>query len=221
MKDLIYNLKDEERIQLMENLVNKYTSSKSENSRKTKWKDKEFVEKVIKQHIKYLTVTRNEGITTKESLITEKDAFRYMDLYDTKKRPNFERLQELLNELDREKTIGKENANKILKGFGKIVENKKEKVLLQIKIINKFDYMDRMIEVPKKFILSPEYLYARLAYYQEKNGNISNIPASEVLGDKDKYEDGNRKQITQQRKAELISLYSLPDFDDENDKGER
>jgi len=81
--------------------------------------------------------------------------------------------------------------------------------------------MERMIENPSKFTLSPEYLYARLAYYQDMEGDITSIPASEVLGDKDKYEDGNRKQITQQRKAELLRLYSLPNFDDENDKGER
>lgn len=221
MKDIVYNLSDEERIRFKEYLIDKYTSSKSQNPRKTKWKDEEFVENVIKQHIKYLTVTRNDGITQKESLITEKDAFRYMDLYDTRKRPNFQTLQEILNLLDNVETIGRESANKILKNFGKIVENGKEKLLLQIKIINKFNYMDRMIENPSKFILSPEYLYARLAYYQDMNGDIRNIPASEVLGDKDKYTEGNKKQITGIRKLELLREYSLSDFDDNDNKGER
>lgn len=209
----IYNLNAQQREEELQKILTKYMASQSENTRKTKWKNEEFVRNVIKKHIKYLTIERNKGIEDEKAIINEGDAYRYLNLYNTKSRPNIEKLTTVLNFLDEANHIGKENANKILKGFGKIVQSDLEKLALKIRIVNAFDYMERMIENPSKFTISPEYLYARLAYYQDKNGNISNIPASKVLSDKDEYSEFDKKKINPKRKEQLISLYSLSTFE--------
>lgn len=220
---VVYNLSEEERDRMIDAIIDKYTAPLSETPRKTKWKDRDFVRDVIKRHIKYLTVDRNKGIKDKSSIITEIDAIKYLNLFNNRKRPNLDRLMEVCQLLDEEQSIGNENTNTIIKEFGNISETDKEKLLLKIAIINKFNYMPMMIENPRKFSLSPEYLYARLSYYSKINGNISKLPASRVLSDKDEYTDGNKKKITDKRKSQLLSQYKLEqmDNDESSNKGGR
>lgn len=220
---VVYNLSEEKREKIIDAIIDKYTAPLSEVSRKTKWKDRDFVRDVIKRHIKYLTVDRNRNIEDESYIITEIDAIKYLNLFNNRKRPNLDRLMEVCEILDKEESIGKENTNTIIKEFGNISETDRDKLLLKIRIIKRFGYMPKMIENPRKFSLSPEYLYARLSYYSRINGDISTLPASRVLSDKDEYTDGNKKKITDRRKRELLSQYRLEqiDNDESSNKGGR
>lgn len=222
MKEIVYNLSEEERENLIEGIIDKYTATSSEVSRNTKWKDRNFVRDIIKRHIKYLTINRNKGIKDETCIITEIDALKYLNLFNNRKRPNLNRLMQIAQILDEEESIGRENANTIIKEFGNISETDREKLLLKIKIIKKFNYMPNMIENPRKFSLSPEYLYARLCYYRRIHGDISELPASRVLSDKDEYTEGNKKKITDERKNQLLSTYKLEQMEDcSSNKGGR
>lgn len=215
-KKIIYNLTEVEREKYIRTIVEKLSvnSKKKENekSRNTKWKDKEFVKKVILEYVKYLTVNRNKDNTSAKAIITEKQAFEHLEkTFNFRSKPNLEKTKRILELLD--KNIDSDSANIILMKFGKIVDESEEKLQNKLDILKEFDYLEAAIDIPRKLAISPDYLYARLNYFtqmlkkQNPSAELKELKVSEVLSDKDPFTEGNKKRITMSRKVMIIEKY--------------
>lgn len=214
--DKIYNLTEDQRENYIEKIIKKISinpkKEASAKSRNTKWKDKEFVRKVILEYVKFLTVHRNKDNTSNEAIITEKRAFEHIEkTFDFRSKPNLEKTKRILTVLDNK--LEPDSANIILMQFGKIVDESESKLEEKLEILKEFDYIEKIINSPKKLAISPEYLYARLNYFSQivklqiKDASLKDLDINDVLSDKDPYTDGNRKRITPGRKEEIIKIY--------------
>ena len=73
-KKEIFNMTSEARNQAIEEIIDKVSIDKKNTgkSRKTKWKDRDFVREVILDYIKLLTIERN--LNREDAVITETEA---------------------------------------------------------------------------------------------------------------------------------------------------
>ena len=212
----IYTLTEAERELYIERITEKLSvnpkKEENEKTRNTKWKDKEFVRKVILEYVKYLTVNRNADSTSKKAIITDRQAFNHIEkTFNFRSKPNLEKTKRILSILD--KNIDSDSANIILMKFGKIVNESEEKLEDKLDILKEFDYLEPVIGMPRKFAISPEYLYARLNYFtqmirkEKPDAKLKSLAVSEVLSDKDPYTEGNKKKISTSRKILILEKY--------------
>lgn len=212
----IYNLTEEEREDNIKIIVDKLRNNPKKNigekTRITRWKDEEFARKSILEYVKYLTVNRNNDNTSFDAVITEGQAFKHIEeTFRFRNKPNLEKTKIIMNVIDN--FLGKDNSNIVLKKFGRIVYEREDKMLERMEALQEFDYLNKIVEVPRKLVISPEYFYARLNYFsqmlkkQDENKALKDLSPNKIFSDKDPYTEGNRDQITEKRKEQIIKMY--------------
>ena len=212
----IYNLTEEQREENIKKIANKLSNNPKkkigEKTRITKWKDEEFVRKAILEYVKYLTVNRNDDNTSFDAVITEEQAFKHIEeTFRFRNKPNLEKTKNIMKIMD--EFLGKDSSNIILKKFGRVVYESEDKMIERLEALKEFDYLDKIKEVPRKLVISPEYFYARLNYFskmlekQDDNKKLKDLSPNKIFSDKDPFTEGNREHITEKRKAQIIKMY--------------
>ena len=215
-KKFIYNLTEEEREENIKKIANKLSNNPKkkigEKTRITRWKDEEFVRKAILEYVKYLTVNRNDDNTSFDAVITEEQAFKHIEeTFRFRNKPNLKKTKNIMKIID--EFLGKDSSNIILKKFGRVVYESENKMIERLEALKEFDYLSRIIEVPRKLVISPEYFYARLNYFskmlekQDDNKKLKDLSPNKIFSDKDPFTEGNREHITEKRKAQIIKMY--------------
>ena len=212
----VYNLTEEERKIRTQKLMDKLMNSGLDNTkRNTKWKNKEFVRTVIQEYLHFLLVERNKKLSNLEGrgVITEKEAFEHLEkTYNFRNKPNVDKTRDIMGKLDEDFSVA--DANYILKSHGKICNDSMENLEAKLKAISDYNYQEAIANTPQKLRASATWIKARLAYYTEmirigkETRNLSQIPASELLSDKDKFSEGNGKHISEARKATIKAQYN-------------
>ena len=215
-KKIIYNLTEEEREENIKRIVDKLSNNRKKEpgtiTRTTKWKDEAFVRKIILEYVKYLTVNRNEDETIFDAIITEGQAFKHLEeTFRFRNKPNLEKTKSIMDVMDN--FLGKDNSNIVLKKCGRVVFESKDKMIERMEMLKEFDYLEKIVEVPRKLVISPDYFYARLNYFsqmlkQQNEGKVlKSLSPNKVFSDKDPFTEGNRVQITDKRKAKILEMY--------------
>ena len=211
----IYNLTEEQRKERIEALMDKLMNSGIDNvKRNTKWKNREFVFKTIQDYLHFLLVERNQKASEADErgMITEKEAFEHLErTYSYRNKPNIEKARKTMETLDT--CFSAEDSNYILKRHGKICDDALENLADKLAVIQEYGYGQAIVESPQKLRGSAGWIRARLHYYTEmiaigkEKRILTSIPASELLSDKDKFLEGNKKKISIKRKEEIKEQY--------------
>lgn len=208
----IYNLTDEEREARMNALINKLMNSGLDNKkRNTKWKNRDFVHKVVQEYLHFLLVDRNKKLPelTTQGAITEEEAFSHMEkTYNFRNKPSLGKTKSIMETLDT--CFTPQNSNYILKVHGKICDDSIENLTDKLSVITQYNYENAIVKSPQKLRASAVWIRARLAYYSDmialgrEKRRIEDIPASEMLSNTDKFTKNERKMYFRQKKTRNI-----------------
>ncbi len=195
-KSIIFNLTPEKRNEIIEKIIDKVSINQNNFNtyRQTKWKDREFVRSIILDYLKLLTVDRNVDIEEMQGIITEEEALDIIyKNYNFRNKPNPEKTSKIFEKLDEYMSLT--DANILFKGFPKISTMSIEELEDKLKILIKYGYLKKMIENPKKMMVSTDSIELQFKYYNNmiKNGiekrKLQEIPAFEIFSDRNRVEE--------------------------------
>jgi len=216
-KGIILDVDMEKAKEQMSISAEKMRDSGAESKRKTKYKEEGYIEGRIEAYVIYLIEKRNESIIDENALIRLSVVLKQLGKYNFKKKiPTMQRVIRIFEVLDNTQNIGTTNANLIFISFPNILDENAENLSRKLEIVNQFNYMNQILQNPRKLMASIEWLYARLRYYSDmisqgkEKRPLQDIPASEILGDKDKFTTGEKNRMSQERKMKLLEQYQLP-----------
>lgn len=204
----IFNLTPEEKSKIIEKIIDKVSinTNSSKKTRKTKWKDREFVSKVILDYVRILIVDRNLDITMPDAIITENEAFHILYTnFNFRNKPNPQKAIDVFKVLD--KYMTREQANQIFKNFPKVTTMSLEELERKLDISSQYGYLNNVISDPKKLIGSSSWLSAKLAY--RTNTVQKEIQTVKSLSDIKNAEEIKKKNFKEEIKVEVISPKSI------------
>lgn len=211
----IFNISMEEFDARIEKIVAKVSTDGNVGVRKTKWKDKDFVKGILTEYIEYMTIERNSFIEDEESMFKVSDALDHLEKnFNFKNKPSVKKLKDNFKILDN--NTSRDNANQIVKGFGKILCDSETTLTKKMKILNHFDFVPSVIKDPKRLISSPERIYSHLSYFNDmvsegkEERALNDIPISTIFGDKDPYNINSGNIMERIDEEGLASRYQIP-----------
>lgn len=191
----IFNLTPEEREEMIQRIITRVSVDHNNikgKPRKTKWKDEKFVRGVILEYIKFLTTGRNADVNSEEGIIKENEAFSIIySNFNFRNKPNPQKARDTFEVL--EEFLSPMEANQIFKGFPKIVTTSLDELRKKLVLLQEYEYLQNICLDPKKLTGSYNWLLERLIQYTnmfeegKETRLIGEIPASELLSDKDKF----------------------------------
>ena len=185
-KKEIFNMTSEARNQVIEEIIDKVSIDKKNTgkSRKTKWKDRDFVREVILDYIKLLTIERN--LNREDTVIAETEALHMLfTTFNFRNKPDTKKARDTFEILDKYMTM--EQSNQVFMGFSKVVTTALQELDNKLEILERYRILERVISDPRKLMISYSTMSVSLSYYEKliKRGiekrKIEDIPIEELL----------------------------------------